>query len=292
MSRYILTFLRSCIYNDPTGVKLASECGFTPINNFRLVRDPNILIRYGITSYPNADLLFKEVFNKVDDLKKAVNKLTFSRYLLSHNYKNTPKIWVDKKLINSSDLPVLGRRTRHTRGLDIKFISSMRDLERDHSDYYVKFINASLEYRIHVFKSKPIRIQKKVLNDSNREESFIRNVEHGYILADHYNHNIEVEEKALEEAVKVMNLLGLDFGALDFIIDEEGEPYVLEVNTAPRLNKFGRQLYTYYILKSIGEERPLESFSRLRLNEGPYFNGLDIIEFRDIVKRDGRNIYS
>jgi len=291
MSRYLLTFLTSGIYSNPTGVKLASLCDFTPINNFRSIEDPNILIRYGLTCYPNADLLFNRVFNKVDDLKNTVNKLVFSRYLLSHGYRNTPQIWTDKNLIERSDLPVLGRKKKHTRGLDIKFISSMRQLRRDHSDYYVKFINSSSEYRVHVFNNKPIRIQKKILRDPNMEESIIRNVDHGYILVDHYNHNIEIEERILEEATSIMNIMNLDFGALAFIVSEEEEPCVLEINTAPRLNKYGRQLYAYYILQAIGEERAVESFSRLRLNDGPYFNGLDIIEFRDIVKRDGSNIY-
>jgi len=291
MSRYLLTFLSSGLYKDPTGVKLASLCDFTPINNFRSLEDPNILVRYGLTCYPNADLLFNKVFNKADDLKYTVNKLIFSRYLLSHGYKATPKIWTDKNLIERSDLPVLGRMKKHTRGLDIKFISSIRQLRRDHSDYYVKFIKSRSEYRVHIFNRKPIRIQKKILKDPNMEESIIKNVDHGYILVDHYNHDLEIEEKILEEAITVMNIMALDFGALDFIVSEEGDPYVLEINTAPRLNKYGRQLYAYYILQAIGEERAIESFSRLRLNEGPFFNGLDIIEFRDIVKRDGSNIY-
>lgn len=289
MANYILTNLRSSLYSRPTGVKLGELLGFIPVNSFRGVEDPNILIRYGLTSYPNEDLKFKRVYNKADDLKNIVNKLVFSRYLLTHNYTLTPRIWTSKREITEEDLPVLGRKRYHSRGADIKIIETISDLRRDLSDYYVQFIRSICEYRVHIFKNRPIRIQKKV---ATGEESFIRNVDHDYVLADHYTHNVELEKAIISEAIKIMTLLNLDFGALDFIVSEDNTPYVLEVNSAPRLNKYGRQLYSYYILNDIGEEVSPDQFSRLRYNEGRFFNGLEEIEFRDIVKKNEENVYS
>ena len=42
-----------------------------------------------------------------------------------------------------------------------------------------------------------------------------------------------ISDTLKEAAVKAVNSLGLDFGAVDICEDEEGNPYVFEVNTAP-----------------------------------------------------------
>lgn len=44
---------------------------------------------------------------------------------------------------------------------------------------------------------------------------------------------VVVSDETKAEAVKAVAALGLDFGAVDIVIDREGKPVILEVNTAP-----------------------------------------------------------
>jgi len=296
MTIYILTNVTSSLYNKPTGLKLAELGGFTPIRPSDLVNlhpeRGDVLIRYGISSYPNKDLEFTIgwVFNKADDIRKASNKLIASRIMYTHSI-DTPKIWTNKDLITEDDLPVLGRDQYHSRGSDIVFIDTMEKLRRSHKDYYSKFIPSIAEYRLHVFKGEPIRLSKKIPTE---EESIIHNFENGYRFMDRWGReegDLELETNVVIPAgLRAIEVFNLDFGAVDILISEGKTPYILEVNTAPRLNKYGRQLYVYYFRsKCMSEDDDpgkyaYTNYSRLRLNEGPLSNGLPIT-FRDIVKR-------
>ncbi|RLC82920.1 MAG: hypothetical protein DRI61_00860 [Chloroflexi bacterium] len=294
---YILTQLSSNLYDKTTGVKLAEINNWTPINNFRdiQIEEEDVLIRYGVSSYPNKDLEFDYVLNKADDIKLASNKLRCSRYLLLHGVL-TPTIYIEKDLIE--EFPVLGRRRYHSRGDDIVFIENRRQLRRDHSNYYVKYIDGIAEYRLHVFRNldnpedyEAIRLCKKI--NTSGEEHRIRNVEHGYVFKDHYHHDIEIEEDIIREGIRAMKTIGLDFGAIDVLIERETLlPWILEINTAPRLNKYGRQLYSYYFnyMVNCGEELNRDQYSRIRQNEGRYSVPLPI-RFRDIVKEEDKQYY-
>ena len=286
MSTFILTFLRSSVYQKPSGLKLADLAKFTAINNFRNITNTNdsSLIRYGITSYAKRDLQFKTVLNKADDIRRSMNKLLCSRYLLLHGVIS-PKIWIDKDRIREEDLPVLRRRRFHSRGRDIIYIGTSSKLRRICGDYFVKFVLGIAEYRLHVINGKPIRLQKKALG-SEGEEHYIRNVDHGYVLLDHYKHDIELEIRIIQEAIKAIKLMNMDFGAIDVLIGEDGLPYILEINSAPRLSKFGRHLYAYWFNEVLGNDPSIEDYDWLRWNEGRFSNGLESIKIRKIIKTD------
>ncbi|MEM2260808.1 MAG: hypothetical protein QXK24_00005, partial [Ignisphaera sp.] len=277
-------FMNSRIYRNTSGRKLAELCGFIPINSLRNNIKGDVLIRYGVSSYPTRDKDFRIVLNKAEDIKRVINKKKASLYMMLHNIK-TPKIFLNKEEIARDNLPVLARSNFHSRGTDIEIIDTMNKLRNSIADYYVEFIKGNLEYRLHVFNNEPIRLQKKIPKNG---EHIIRNVEHGYILADHYTHNIPIELQVIKEGLKAVKLFNLDFGAVDVLVGEDNTPYILEINTAPRLNKYGIQLYAYYIKQYLGIEDSLNNYSRLKYNNGE--NGLPIL-FRDIIHRDRRNVY-
>jgi len=66
-----------------------------------------------------------------------------------------------------------------------------------------------------------------------------------------WEHIPDLEEKATKECIKALKILNLDFGAIDVVIHKDTmQPYILEINTAPRLNKLGRKKY----IKAFKEE--------------------------------------
>jgi glutathione synthase/RimK-type ligase-like ATP-grasp enzyme len=97
---------------------------------------------------------------------------------------------------------------------------------------YVQYIPKKAEYRVHVVRGKVIHVQQKKKKEGF-ESNKIRSHANGYVFA---INDIDPPESVLSEAVKAVEALGLDFGAVDVIYNEKQQKaFVLEVNTAPGL---------------------------------------------------------
>ena len=104
----------------------------------------------------------------------------------------------------------------------------------------VKYIPKLVEFRVHAFRilneTKFLVRQKLRKSDAEqtRDQRLIRNHDNGWVFG--LVRDEDGAAKAAEEAAKAVQVLGLDFGAVDVIIGrDDGLPYVLEVNTAPGL---------------------------------------------------------
>lgn len=280
---YIFGFNQSRFYKHTTSFKISKITNFKFINSLKdlKINNDDVLIRYGETAHKNTDLLFRKVLNKSENIEKSKNKCISSLLLKQHNIP-IPEIFFIKSDIIKKDLPVLRRLKYHSRGTDIILIKKLKDLTN--GDYYSKFIKTDLEYRVHVFNNEAIRIQKKVPKKGIKK-TFIHNFENGYLLRDNFEHNLKLERNLISLSISSIKAIGLDFGAVDILISKERKPYVLEVNSAPRLNKYGRQLYSLYFLQYLGLPFDLTLFPRVKLNEGRYSNGLPI-RFREIIKNE------
>lgn len=93
------------------------------------------------------------------------------------------------------------------------------------------------EYRVHVFKDKVIGYQKKsrLRDDMDQEgrEDLIRTLSNGWIFRRGHLRKLGRIEDLARFAIQSLNL---DFGAVDIIMDEKGNVFVLEINTAVGLS--------------------------------------------------------
>jgi len=102
---------------------------------------------------------------------------------------------------------------------------------------YTKYVKKAAEYRVHVYKDCVIDYQQKRLR-SDLPEGFkpnyqIQNLDNGFIYA---RENVQPPKQVMDNAIRAVSELGLDFGAVDVIYNEKkGLAIVLEVNTAPGL---------------------------------------------------------
>jgi len=110
---------------------------------------------------------------------------------------------------------------------------------------YTKYIPKTEEYRVHVFKDEAFFTQRKARKTDIPDEQInwkVRNLTGGFIFA---SQNVEVANECKEAAIKAINILGLDFGAVDIIWNKKQDKYyVLEVNTAPGLGPSTLEKYT------------------------------------------------
>ena len=107
------------------------------------------------------------------------------------------------------------------------------------AELYTAYIPKRAEYRVHVVGGRIILIQQKrrrsdlpadVAEDA--DAALIRNHANGWVYAVDAVDDPSTELK--EACIEIVGELGLDLGAVDVMVGQSnGEPYILEVNTAP-----------------------------------------------------------
>lgn len=137
------------------------------------------------------------------------------------------------------DYPVLGRQREHARGEDINLILQWRDDYFTDNEWFVDYVPTDREYRMHVVDGEVVCTHEKRKQSDAPNHPYIRNSETGYIF-------MEPREQPPTEqlAIDAVGALGLDFGAVDIIREEEtNDFYVLEVNSAPSLDEANLERY-------------------------------------------------
>ncbi len=97
---------------------------------------------------------------------------------------------------------------------------------------YVEGLNIRNEYRVHTVNGFT-KIQKKARLGDENCDMLVRNNAGGWTFINEFTLGARGKGQLHDLSVKVLECLGLDFGAVDVIRTEEGQWKVLEVNTAP-----------------------------------------------------------
>lgn len=143
----------------------------------------------------------------------------------------TPKVF-DAKPGEVFSMPVLGRTLKAPTGAQThKGMGIVRYLPGSvvgKHDFFVEFIDKKAEFRVDVVGHHTRLRQLKAKDPKavawNTDGTF-----------DHPTMQEPFAARPL--AVAAVKALGLDFGAVDVLLDTEGRVFVLEVNTAPELTK-------------------------------------------------------
>lgn len=201
-------------------------------------RRPDYLIRWGTRSgagYRPAE----GVINSQSALRNNADKLDSLRQLDNAGLP-VPRYTTDRDEISETfGYPALGRAESHTRGEDINLIMQWRDAYlTSGNDYFVEYIPTDFEYRMHVVDGEVIKIHEKRLRSEADNHPFIRNHETGWVFVEPRD-----EPPSEQLAIDAVGALGMDFGAVDMIRSEDGEPYILEVNSAPSLEESNLERY-------------------------------------------------
>lgn len=202
------------------------------------VRGYDTVIRWGCRRHQQGSPS-NQCLNESRAIRRASNKFDALQ-----RFENTDDVHVPPFTRDPSDIgpdgefnwPVLGRDSTHSQGSDIEFYLQERDLELDGpSHHYVSYIPTEAEFRAHVYGDDIIVIHEKLLrNESDLEQSYCRNYETGWVFG---QQRTQLSDEQEQMAVRTVDVCGLDFGAVDMILGEDGNAYVLEVNTAPSLDE-------------------------------------------------------
>lgn len=211
----------------PTGRVLAAALGCehglaTPAN-----ASPDVLIRWGSrVTGPNGHTATRRIINKSAAISAASDKLGSLTTMRAEGVR-VPDFNTDATALS---FPFLGRARSHARGTDVVLCLQRADYKRRPRDYYVQYIPTVREFRVHVAGGQVIRVQGKFLDHPTDAVPWIRNHAHGYRFR---APSKRLRKDRMDMAVAAVQSLGLDFGAVDLLIGDDGNCYVLEVNTAP-----------------------------------------------------------
>lgn len=118
---------------------------------------------------------------------------------------------------------------------------------------FTKGIDNHGEYRVHVFRGEVIDYRKRSRareeDEPTRDQMLIRTHGNGWIFR---QNDLRRLERIEDLAINALSALGLDFGAVDIIKDENGDVFVCEINTAPSMETRTLEAYTNKILEYAG----------------------------------------
>jgi len=107
--------------------------------------------------------------------------------------------------------------------------------------YYQEFIDdRSYELRVHAFEwMKKFHVQKR----HGSPDKIAWNYNNGGHFSTVRNIDMPVFKKAIETSRKVLSVLGMGFGAVDFLVDSSRNLYFIEINSAPGFQELSEHIY-------------------------------------------------
>lgn len=210
------------------GFKYKGQPGVDVVVNYGLAGDrlTNMMVKY--KSLRTIPIINKIIgFSKLAVIRKA-NKsgilVPESRVALL----KTDKIdeWIEKKL-NSSQ------------GKGIKKATKRTEIP---GKYYQKFVkDRTYELRVHAFAWIP-KEAWKVHRRTGPAEQIAWNWSQGGHFSSHHG-NMTVANKAREVSEQILKLTGMQFGAVDFIVDGKNNLYFIEINSCPGFTTLSTNIY-------------------------------------------------
>ena len=214
---------------------LARGLGIKRVRPTYDARRKDIVINWGNSTGPYFQSSSNDL-NKHTSIALACNKLKTFNKLNGQGFTHIPDYTVHKEEASSwleAGHKVYCRTllTSHS-GNGIVIVEPGSTLVE--APLYTKDTKHKHEFRVHVFKGDVIDVQqkKRKLNAAHNGTG-IRNHSNGWIYA---RLNLDVPDIILEASTNAVDILGLDFGAVDIGYREvDGKAFLLEVNTAPGL---------------------------------------------------------
>lgn len=175
------------------------------------------------------------------DITNVTNKRVMRELFKEHGVPMPRLACLDEVCSMRDDDKFVGRPDYHSKGRGLWVCNSRADVERAlrgtrrkrAATHFMEYIEAPREYRVHVFKGMSIRISEKqffIDDDGKKDYTTIKP-------------SITRLAYIRDAAKKAVEAVGLDFGAVDILANDEGQCWVLEVNAAPGLGGSMPKLY-------------------------------------------------
>lgn len=205
-------------------------------------RQTKTVINWGSSELPE-EVLKCQILNPPHLVKRASHKEMFFKHVTDLQRSGetlVPEFTCSQEEARGwvqDGIPIMARTLLEaSSGRGIVYITSPEEMV--YAPLYVKYIKKSHEYRVHIFRGRVFDVQRKARRTEDTEEDVnwkIRTHTNGFIFI---RNTQPPQQQVIDKALRVMEILELDFGAVDVIWNTHYErAYVLEVNTAPGLEE-------------------------------------------------------
>lgn len=231
-TKHVVEFSQS-LAQESGGQAIAKVCR----NDKPLPDNLSLVIRWGTTS--NVDC--RNVVNSAEAIHRVNDKAGFRSLLMAHHMAGNDLLcpWtfgqaqMDPEDQNGPAWPVVVRPRTHAQGKHVYLCNNYNELDAATSRcglgwYASTYIAKVAEYRVTFVQGRVVWVAKKTPGDPN---AIAWNVARGGRFD-----NVRWDDwplRAVRVAREAFVLSGLDFGAVDVMVDADGRPYVLEINSAP-----------------------------------------------------------
>lgn len=205
--------------------------------------------RHLVVNWGASDCPYDVHFNQPEAVRVASNKEQ-AFVAMERSGVTIPKFTTDKAVARNWDTSVVVRRLLNSyagRGIEVVDTECH---ELPDAPLYTEYVPKTDEYRVHVMRDNAFFVQRKARSYACDNPNWqIRNHDNGFVFA--HNENRPIPDDVVTQAVKAVDSIGLDFGAVDVVWNKRREKaYVLEVNTAPGLTgetitKYASQIGRY-----------------------------------------------
>lgn len=239
------------------------------------------------------------MLNQPGRVARSSNKKN-ARIFFEKNDIPAPTLWLRPQDIPEDAFPVVARTTHHSKGRGFWFCETkaeairaaktqvvkkkrrirtkkgnlvwrFRETRTEGATHFLKFIPNTREFRVHVVspgeelgEKNPddyvvLKVSEK-LSDGKKLNSTIKNHDNGWFFGYPKDKNDPALKVVRAVGRDTVAKLGLHWGAVDIMLDKEGNPYVLEVNSTPCLTDDKANTLDKYvraITGLIGVEEPL-----------------------------------
>ncbi len=215
---------RGMIAASKTGLRVWCHDKNRPIDGLDLV------IRWGCTANVNC----RRVLNTAEAIHLVSDKTEF-RKILNENNLCTPSYFTREDAVNAleEDATLVVRPRVHAQGRRLFVVNTAQELDnaiaRCGAGWYANdFFNKTAEYRISFCQGRVVWVAKKT---PANPADVAWNVAQGGRFD-----NVRFDEwplKAVRISREAFILSRLDFGAVDVMVDDQNNVFVLEINSAP-----------------------------------------------------------
>lgn len=164
----------------------------------------------------------------------ARNKYLTRRILERHALPNIPYMWprtlFEAHLFLREHITIIAKPLRGSGSRDIHIVTTAEQLkELSITRYILERYVTGKEFRYLILNDKVIAVHRSeygVAVDANRHLERISYPQQAWDIS------------LVDTSLRTVRALGLNFAAVDYLVNQEGDAYILEVNTAPGLKWF------------------------------------------------------
>lgn len=219
------------------GISEQSRTGISAVRSDQRIPETDLVFRWGCT----ANVPTRNVVNTAEAIHRVNNKAAFRAELDRHDLCPSTWLHVSDAPPATEQHPLVVRPLRHAQGRNLHVCSDddqvVGAVERYPEGYYISsLIRKVAEYRVFVAQGRAVWVAQKF---PGNPDDVAWNVARGGRFE-----NVRWDSwplKAVRMSIEAFNLSGLDFGGVDVMVDDEGEGYVLEINSAPSQTSEYRQ---------------------------------------------------